>query len=348
MQTEQLDYYLPPELIAQAPANRRSESQLLVLDRRTGRANDRTFSAFVDYVNPGDCLVLNDTKVVPARFFIRRHTGARMEALFMDADDSGMWRVLIKNSRKLKPGEQIMLLARDSACWGSAEAVEPIAGGGWTLRLAGSSNDAFDILGEIGLPPLPPYIKRDQSPRPDDLTRYQTVYARQPGAIAAPTAGLHFTEEILKQLEAKGLRLANVTLHVGTGTFKPVKTQRLEDHKMHSERYQVLEEDATTINDTIRSGGRVIAVGTTSVRTLETVAEGKHVRPATGQTALFITPGYRFQAVDAMLTNFHLPKSTLLALVAAFAGLDNIMAAYRHAIDQQYRFYSYGDAMLII
>jgi S-adenosylmethionine:tRNA ribosyltransferase-isomerase len=347
MQTEQLNYHLPPELVAQTPAERRSESRLLVMSRKDGAVSDRKFADLADCIDAGDCLVLNDTMVVPARFFARKATGARLEGLFLEADAAGRWLVMLKNGRKVKPRERIILRGRDGSDWGEAEAVERSAEG-WLLRME-SDEDARTILARIGFAPLPPYIKRgDHGQAETDLERYQTVYARRPGAVAAPTAGLHFTEALLDGLRQKGVRTACVTLHVGAGTFKPVTAERLEDHRMHSEQYEVKPSDARIINETMAQGGRIIAVGTTSVRTLETVAEGRFIRATAGQTALFIQPGCRFQVVDAMVTNFHLPRSTLLALVAAFAGLENVLSAYRHAIEQRYRFYSYGDAMLIM
>ncbi len=349
MHTDKLDYILPPELIAQHPADQRTESRLLVMERKTGTLQDRGFGDLIEFVEASDCLVLNDTKVTPARFFAHKPSGARLEGLFLETDEAGCWVVMLKNSRKIRPGEALILCGRDGGDWGAAEAARRQPDGTWLLKVH-NAGDALTILGQIGYAPLPPYVKRsamsDQAE--DDLERYQTVYARRPGAVAAPTAGLHFSEPLLERLRDKGARMAYVTLHVGPGTFRPVKTERLEDHQMHSERYEITEAAAAAVNQTIDAGGRIIAVGTTSVRTLETVAGGRSVRAATGQTALFIQPGYRFKVVDAMITNFHLPRSTLLALVAAFAGLENVLAAYRHAIEQRYRFYSYGDAMLVI
>ncbi len=349
MLTEELYYDLPADLIAQTPSEKRSESRLLVLDRRTAALVGRRFAEITEYIESNDCLVLNDTKVVPARFHARKITGASLEGLFLEADRCGRWKVMLKNSRKVKKGERIILCGRSGAEWGQAEALQRTEDG-WLLEVE-SSKDALSILEEIGFAPLPPYIKREkiggESDR-GDLTRYQTVYARRPGAVAAPTAGLHFTDALLGQLRQKGVRRAHVTLHVGAGTFKPVKVERLEDHHIHSERYEIRDSDAAIINDTIARGGRVVAVGTTSVRSLETAAKGRQVKAGAGDTALFIQPGYKFAIVDAMITNFHLPRSTLLALVAAFAGLENLLSAYRHAIEQRYRFYSYGDAMLIV
>jgi len=311
--------------------------------------HDSSFIDIIKYIDSGDCLVLNDTKVLPARFVAQRLSGARLEGLFLEEHPDGRWEVMLRNSRKVKCGEEIEILVRDSSDRRRAVAVKRLDGGRWLLDMGGRL-DYQTVLQQIGFAPLPPYIKRDGEGKEAayDLQRYQTVYARHAGAIAAPTAGLHFTTGILAQLQAKGIRLAHLTLHVGAGTFKPVTAEHLADHTMHSERFRLGEADAAVINDTIAAGGRIIAVGTTSVRTLETLAAGRGVQAGTGQTNLFITPGYEFKVVDAMITNFHLPKSTLLALVGAFAGLDNVLAAYRHAVKQRYRFYSYGDAMLII
>jgi S-adenosylmethionine:tRNA ribosyltransferase-isomerase len=349
MRTDDLDYYLPPELIAQQPAESRSQSRLLVMDRTTGRVSDRKFSDIVEYIDCGDCLVLNDTKVLPARFFARRQTGARLEGLFLAEKSPGLWEVMLKNSRKVKVGEKIILSAKDNSDRYTAIAAERYPDGRWLLEMT-ESTDVETILARIGFAPLPPYIKRPEG-GPDsnrDIERYQTVYAEKAGAVAAPTAGLHFTNDLLAKLQQKGVKMAYLTLHVGAGTFKPVTAEHLEDHDMHFETFQLADDDAKVINKTVDNTGRIIAVGTTSVRTLETIARKRHVEPANGQTDLFIQPGYQFKIIDAMITNFHLPRSTLLALVGAFAGLENIQTAYRHAVEQRYRFYSYGDAMLII
>jgi len=300
--------------------------------------HDSSFIDIIKYIDSGDCLVLNDTKVLPARFVAQRLSGARLEGLFLEEHPDGRWEVMLRNSRKVKCGEEIEILVRDSSDRRRAVAVKRLDGGRWLLDMGGRL-DYQTVLQQIGFAPLPPYIKRDGEGKEAayDLQRYQTVYARHAGAIAAPTAGLHFTTGILAQLQAKGIRLAHLTLHVGAGTFKPVTAEHLADHTMHSERFRLGEADAAVINDTIAAGGRIIAVGTTSVRTLETLAAGRGVQAGTGQTNLFITPGYEFKVVDAMITNFHLPRSTLLALVGAFAGLDNVLAAYRHAVKQRYR-----------
>ncbi len=349
MRTDELDYELPGELIAQKPADLRCESRLLAMERATGKVSDRSFIDIIDYIESGDCLVLNNTKVLPARFFARRLTGAKLEGLFLQEPRCGLWEVMLKNSRKIKVGEEIMLRRRDGGDWGQVTVLERYDDGRWLLEVDNCLS-VEAALEETGFAPLPPYIKRsaDDKRSESDLERYQTVYAEMPGAVAAPTAGLHFTKELLAQMQGKGVELAYVTLHVGAGTFKPVTTDHLDDHKMHFEAFSLSEKDAVLINDTVGKGGRVIAVGTTSVRTLETIAEGRHVQTSRGRTDLFIKPGYEFKIVDAMITNFHLPRSTLLALVGAFAGLENVLAAYRHAVKERYRFYSYGDAMLIM
>jgi S-adenosylmethionine:tRNA ribosyltransferase-isomerase len=349
MRTDQLDYTLPENLIAQKPADRRAQSRLLVLDRRGGGLADRAFPDLADCLRSGDCLVLNDTRVLPARFFCRKETGALIEGLFLEQPDEQSWKALLKNARKIRPGDTLTLLDRQGQKWGRIGAAEKLDEGQWLLTPQ-PPQAAEKILSQIGLAPLPPYIRRPRSgDQPEeDLVRYQTVYARRDGAVAAPTAGLHFDRPLLDKLEQMGIRIAYLTLHVGMGTFRPVQTDTLEEHIMHSERYEVSPHAAETISAAAEDGGRIVAVGTTSVRTLETVAVGRHIKPACGQTNLFIQPGYAFKIVDAMVTNFHLPRSTLLALVAAFAGLDQIMNAYRHAIEQKYRFYSYGDAMLIL
>lgn len=349
MRTDNLDYYLPPELVAQRPLSLRSDSRLLVFNRSDSGIIDSRFGRLGDFLLPGDCLVLNDTKVLPARFFAGRPTGAKLEGLFLSEDAPAVWEVLLKGSRKLKTGDKIYIKGADKKDFCAAVVLQKKHLGNCRLRLE-TEEDAVTILDKIGFAPLPPYIKRDDdlAIAETDKLRYQTVYAAKSGAVAAPTAGLHFTDEMIKQLEKAGVIFAYVTLHVGEGTFRPVTAENLEDHQMHKERFGISEENAAVINSAKEKGGRIIAVGTTSTRTLETIAAGSKVKAATGTTSLFITPGYEFRIIDAMITNFHLPKSTLLALVAAFAGLGNILSAYRHAIEMRYRFYSYGDAMLII
>ncbi len=351
MKTSQLDYDLPEELIAQTPADRRSDSRLLVMDRSTGALSDRRFFEIAELLEPTDCLVLNNTRVIPARFFARRSTGGRIEGLFLYEPQPGYWEVMLKNAQKIRPGEYLSLLdhARQKAT--IVRVTERLGEGLWRLH-AGGTEPAESLLARIGYAPLPPYIKRrydtDNPQNQEDHHRYQTVYAASSGAVAAPTAGLHFTDELLSALRKKGLSIAQVTLHVGAGTFKPVTAETLENHDIHSETWQIDEPNAAIINEAIDRGHRIIAVGTTSVRTLETAGANGKVAAGHGQTKLFILPGYDFRIVRGIITNFHLPRSTLLALVAAFAGLDPVLAAYRHAVQARYRFYSYGDAMLIV
>ncbi len=349
MKTQQLNYHLPPELIAQQPVTARSNSRLLVLNRTSGELIDSRFSKIADFLLPGDCLVLNDTKVLPARFFARRTSKGKFEGLFLAEDEPGIWQVILKGTRKLTAGQTIYLKDKSQKDFCSTQILDKSAEGVCKLKLL-AKEDTQTILGKIGFPPLPPYIKRgtDLHQAQIDKKRYQTVYARYSGAIAAPTAGLHFTDKLMDQLKNSQVSFAYVTLHIGTGTFKPITAENVEQHKMHSERFSIDDENAKIINAAKQEGRRITAVGTTSARTLETVAVNSRLQAASGTTDLFIRPGYKFKIVDAMITNFHLPRSTLLALVAAFAGLENIMRAYRHAIDQRYRFYSYGDAMLII
>ncbi|HSV26297.1 MAG TPA: tRNA preQ1(34) S-adenosylmethionine ribosyltransferase-isomerase QueA [Sedimentisphaerales bacterium] len=351
MRTELFNYELPPELIAQHPAPVRSDSRLLVLNRAAGTWTDTVFNRIGNWLKPGDCFALNDTRVVPARFYARRRTGGGMEGLFLEEKAAGRWLVMLKNAARLRPQEKITLISRNAEDFCEAEAVEALGEGYWILDVE-SPLPAFEVLEEIGAPALPPYIRRqrpDKNPHiGDDRNRYQTVYAREQGSVAAPTAGLHFTDALIEELKAQGIGFARLTLHVGAGTFKPVTTDTLDEHRMHSERYSLDEENANRINVARKSGGRIVAVGTTTVRTLEAIGRDGSVQASNGATDLFIKPGHRFNVVDAIVTNFHLPQSTLLALVAAFAGLDFTMAAYRHAVEQKYRFYSYGDAMLIL
>ncbi|MBW8015031.1 MAG: tRNA preQ1(34) S-adenosylmethionine ribosyltransferase-isomerase QueA [Planctomycetes bacterium] len=349
MLTESLNYELPARLIAQKPADTRTASRLLVLDRPTGVIIDRTFPDIAAYIQPGDCLVLNDTKVLPARFFARRKTGAKLEGLFLEETAPCVWKIMLKHSRKIKTDETIDLTGNDGTPFCEITAVERTENGQWILEIHADGTPE-DILAKTGFTPLPPYIKRDDNPdtAAEDLVRYQTVYAKNTGAIAAPTAGMHFTTELMDELKASGINIAYVTLHVGAGTFKPVTAENLADHPMHSERYSLDAANAKIINSSKAAGGKIIAVGTTSVRTLETIAASGELKPMQGATKLFIKPGYEFKAVDTIITNFHLPKSTLIALVGAFAGMEQIMKAYRHAIEQKYRFYSYGDSMMIL
>ncbi|MFZ0034227.1 MAG: tRNA preQ1(34) S-adenosylmethionine ribosyltransferase-isomerase QueA [Sedimentisphaerales bacterium] len=348
MKTNELNYYLPPELIAQQPVCVRSDSKLLVFSY-SGELVDSIFSKIGDFLLRGDCLVLNDTKVLPARFFGQRSSGGKLEALFLAENSRGVWEVMLKGARKVRAGEIICLKDKIKSDFCEAEILNKMVDGRCRLKIKTDAN-VETVLEKIGFPPLPPYIKRGRDPSQAaiDKLRYQTVYAQHTGAVAAPTAGLHFTDQLIEQLKQAGIHFAYITLHIGEGTFKPLTAETIEEHKMHQEQFSIDEKNAQIINTTKEKGGRIIAVGTTSVRTLETIASGSQVKAAAGTTELFIKPGYNFKIVDAMVTNFHLPKSTLLALVAAFAGLENILAAYQHAIEKRYRFYSYGDAMMIV
>ena len=345
MKTEQLNYNLPAELIAQQPADKREKSRLLVLDKNTGEIDDLHFEDIAKFITPKDCLVLNNTKVLPARFYGCRKSGAKLEGLFLTDTGNG-WDVMLKNARKVKDHETIILLDTQENPFCDA-VVEPYQDGRRLLKVAGTTED---ILAKIGYAPLPPYIKRtaNDDRNNSDRQRYQTVFAQVSGAVAAPTAGLHFTEKLLADIENTGTKIAHVTLHTGAGTFKPVTADDLADHDIHSEWYDISKESADIINNTKQNNGKIIAVGTTSVRTLESATKNGKLLAKSDDTKLFITPGYKYKTVDAMITNFHLPKSTLLALVGAFAGTDNIFNAYRHAVKEKYRFFSYGDAMLIL
>jgi S-adenosylmethionine:tRNA ribosyltransferase-isomerase len=337
MLTRDFDYHLPPESIAQEPAPR-GQSRLLVLDR-TGPERHAWVGDLPHLLRAGDLLVLNDTRVIPARLFGRSAGGGRMEVLLVERLGNREWDTLVKPGRRARPGSVIEL---DEGL--SAEVGEKGEDGRVRLRLSEPIEPYLDRLGHV---PLPPYIHRLDTL--EDRERYQTVYARRPGAIAAPTAGLHFTEELLREIEQAGVGIARVTLHVGIGTFKPVSAERIEDHRMERERYEIDEETAEAIRRARGEGRRVVAVGTTVVRTLESaaLAGDGDVESGSASTDLFITPGFRFQVVDALLTNFHLPRSTLLMLVSAFAGRERVLAAYEEAIREGYRFYSYGDAMFV-
>lgn len=355
MKVEKLNYTLPAELIAQEPCEVRSESRLLVLGRADGVIEDSRFDRIGKYLKAGDCLILNDTRVLQARFFAHRRSGGKLEGLFLTERAAGVWEVMLKGAGKLKAGEYIELKDKRKRDFCRAELLERLAEGRCLIKLD-KETGVEPIFETIGYPPLPPYIKRgdDAAQAAVDKVRYQTVYAERTGAVAAPTAGLHFTEGLLEELQLKGVKPAYITLHVGEGTFRPMKAENIEEHEIHEERFSIDEENAGIINKVKEAGGRIIAVGTTSVRGLETAACGKitgqqgGVAAKSGLTRLFIRPGYKFRITDGMITNFHLPKSTLLALVASFAGLENTLAAYNHAIERRYRFYSYGDAMLII
>jgi S-adenosylmethionine:tRNA ribosyltransferase-isomerase len=341
------DYDLPKELIAQSPATCRSDARLLVVDRQRGSLEHRHIRDLPEILRQNDCLVINDTRVVPARLVGRRHTtGGHWEGLFLEASPNGLWRILCKTRGKLKPGDTITLLnaVGDEDVQLELGTKEP--GGTWIARPCGAE-DALALLDRVGRVPLPPYIRKGQMIE-GDRQHYQTVYAQVPGAVAAPTAGLHFTTTLLEQLVEKGVELCALTLHVGPGTFRPITADTLEKHVMHTEWGSVKQSSIDRILACRRRGGRVVAVGTTSVRMLESAAAGGELKPFDGHTDLFIRPPYRFRMVDALLTNFHLPRTTLLVLVRTFGGDELICRAYEEAIRERYRFYSYGDAMLIL
>ena len=339
--TDDFDFDLPEELIAQVPLKDRSASKLMLLDSKNKTIEDKSFTDILDELNPGDALVMNDTRVLPARLYgTKVGTGANIEVLLLTNTEGEQWETLMKPAKKAQIGTQIAF--GDGRL--VATVVEKLDSGG---RLVEFSYDGIflEILEDLGEMPLPPYITETL----DEAERYQTVYAKANGSAAAPTAGLHFTDEVLTKLKEKGVKLAFLTLHVGLGTFRPVNVKHLEDHDMHSEYYNLSAETAEILNETKKKGGRVIAVGTTSIRTLETIAQkfNGHLEEANGWTDIFISPGYRFKFVDAFLTNFHLPKSTLIMLVSAFAERDFVLDAYKHAVDEKYRFFSFGDAMFV-
>lgn len=348
MNLEELDYELPADRIAQTPAPKREESRLLVLERARDCLRHLHFADLPDVLGPHDILVFNDTRVIAAQFEAVRATGGRVDALFLAADQAGQWEVLLRPSRRMRQGE-IITSVIDAV---PMRLVESLGAGRWKIHVE-TPEPAARVLDRIGHAPLPPYIKRNRSEDPAqrlaDRDRYQTVYARVEGSIAAPTAGLHFAEDLLSALQAKGVRSAHLTLHVGLGTFRPITAAHLDEHTMHEEWFHLPDDTAESINDAQQRGGRVVAVGTTSCRVLETCAEPDgRVAAGTGWTRLFIYPPYRFRAVDALITNFHLPRSTLLALVFAFAGRERTLRAYEQAVRLHYRFYSFGDAMLIV
>lgn len=340
MELKEFYYYLPKELIAQEPLKDRSKSKLLVLDRKTGSIEHKIFEDIVDYLNPGDCLVLNNTKVIPARLIGNREdTGGKIEFVLLKKTGQNTWEVLVKPGKRAKIGSKFIFGGGRL----KAKVMDYTDAGGRIVEFI--YDGVFEqVLDELGQMPVPPYIKK----KLQDRESYQTVYAKEPGSAAAPTAGLHFTEDLLEKIRQKGIHTVFITLHVGLGTFRPVKVKNIEDHKMHEEYYEVSEEAAETINGVKKNGHRVIAVGTTSTRTLETVAdENGVVKPQSGWSGIFIYPGYKFKIIDALITNFHLPESTLIMLVSAFAGKDKIFSAYEEAIKRRYRFYSFGDAMFI-
>ena len=340
MKVSDFNYDLPEELIAQHPYDKRDEARLMLLDRNNETIEHKVFKDIIDYLNPGDCLVINNTKVLPARLLGFKDTGAHIEFLLLKRLEGDTWEAMVRPGNKLRPGTTVT--------FGNgilkAEVLDIMQGGNRKVKFyyEGIFNE---ILDKIGLMPLPPYIKESLK----DKDKYQTVYAKYEGSAAAPTAGLHFTDELLDKLREKGVEIANVTLHVGIGTFRPVKVENIEDHDMHSEHFYIKEEDVEKINKAKEAGKRVIACGTTSCRVLESISNentGK-VKAYEGDTKIFIYPGYKFKCIDGLITNFHLPESTLIMLVSAFAGKDYIMRAYKEAVDQRYKFFSFGDAMFI-
>jgi len=339
MDVKEFYYNLPEELIAQVPISKRDESRLLVLDRENKTIEHKIFKDILDYLRPGDCLVRNNTKVIPARIYGKKETGANVEFLLLNNIEGDIWESIVRPGNKLHVGTKVIfgegLL--------TAEILEVLEGG--TRKVKFTYKGIFnEILDQIGLMPLPPYIHEELK----EKDRYQTVYAKYQGSAAAPTAGLHFTDELLEKIKEKGVEIANVTLHVGIGTFRPVKVEKIEDHHMHTEHYYIKPEDVEKINKAKQNGGRIISVGTTSTRVLESIADEKGlVKEVEGDTNIFIYPGYKFKCVDALITNFHLPESTLLMLVSALAGKDYIMNAYEEAVKERYRFFSFGDAMFI-
>ena len=340
MKVSDFNYDLPKELIAQVPIKNRDESRLMVLDRKTQTIEHKIFRDILDYLQPGDCLVRNNTKVIPARLYgKKKETGANVEFLLLKRIEGDIWEVMVRPGKKLMPGAKVIF--GDGLL--EAEVLEKLEGGNRKVQF--SYQGIFnEILNEIGLMPLPPYIHEKLK----EKDRYQTVYAKYDGSAAAPTAGLHFTEDLLQKVQEKGVEIANVTLHVGIGTFRPVKVENVEEHDMHSEHFYIKQEDAEKINKAKKEGHRVIAVGTTSCRVLESIAdENGYVKETEGGTSIFIYPGYKFKCLDCLITNFHLPESTLIMLVSALAGKDFIMKAYKEAVKEKYRFFSFGDAMFI-
>lgn len=342
MKIDLFDFDLPEELIAQTPLPNRDASRLMVLDKKTGEIRHETFRNILSYLHEGDCLVLNDTRVMPARLYgEKENTGANIEVLLLKQLEGDRWETLVKPAKRVKVGTEITF--GDGRL--KATCVDTLEHGGRILEFS-YQGIFYEVLEQLGEMPLPPYIKE----KLDDPERYQTVYAREVGSAAAPTAGLHFTEQLLDDIRAKGVHIAFITLHVGLGTFRPVSVENIEEHDMHAEFYQMTEETARLLNEVRQQGGRIIAVGTTSTRTLETIASkhnGAFVAES-GWTDIFIYPGYEFKAIDGLVTNFHLPKSTLIMLVSALAGRENILRAYNVAVKERYRFFSFGDAMLII
>jgi len=341
MKVSDFNYDLPKELIAQHPYDKRDEARLMIIDRETKKIEDKVFKDVIDYLEPGDCLVINNTKVIPARLFGIKDTGAHVEVLLLKRIQGDIWEAMVRPGNKLKPGAKVNI--GDGKI--EVTILDVLEGGNRKVELKydGIFNEVLD---EVGLMPLPPYITEATR---DDNEKYQTVYAKYEGSAAAPTAGLHFTEELLEKIRNKGVDIANVTLHVGIGTFRPVKVQNVEDHEMHSEHFYIKKEDAEKINRAKKSGHKVISCGTTSCRVLESIANDEGmVKEFEGDTDIFIYPGYKFKCVDRLITNFHLPESTLIMLVSSLAGKDFILKAYNEAIQKRYKFFSFGDAMLIL
>lgn len=341
MNLHDFSYDLPQELIAQDPLEDRSSSRLMLLDKNTGAIEHKVFKDIIDYLNPGDCLVLNNTKVIPARLMgVREGTGASIEVLLLKRRENDVWEVLVKPGKKARPGDRIIFGEGKL----TAEVLDVVEDGNRLIKFY--YEGVFEaVLDELGQMPLPPYITH----KLQDKNRYQTVYAKYEGSAAAPTAGLHFTEELFQKLEEKGVLVANVTLHVGLGTFRPVKVDDVSKHHMHTEFYQVTKEEADRINKAKQAGGRIVCVGTTSCRTIESAADENGVlKPGQGDTDIFIYPGYSFKMMDVLITNFHLPESTLLMLVSALAGKEQVMRVYEEAVRERYRFFSFGDAMIIL
>ncbi len=338
--TSDFYYDLPEELIAQTPIKKRDHSKLLVLDKKTGKVEHKHFFDIIDYLHEGDCLVINDTKVLPARLYgTREDTGALIEILLLKRIDDNKWEILVKPGKKAKVGAKIIF--KENLLSGKILEVEEDGNRIIEFEYKGIFEEILDVLGEM---PLPPYIHE----KLEDKNRYQTIYAKNPGSAAAPTAGLHFNDELLKKIENNGVSIAKLTLHVGLGTFRPVKAEYISEHKMHSEYYELTEEEAEKINTAKKNGKKVISVGTTSTRTLETIGDENGILCAQkGWTDIFIFPGYKYKVVDSLITNFHLPESTLVMLVSALADKEKIMNAYKIAVEEKYRFFSFGDAMLI-
>ncbi len=340
MKVSDFNYDLPEELIAQHPYDKRDEARLMVINKNTQTIEHKVFKNVIEYLEPGDCLVINNTKVLPARLYGKKDTGAKIEFLLLKRLEGDFWEVMVRPGNKLKPGTKVSFGENLL----KAEILEILKGGNRKVKFEykGIFNE---ILDKIGLMPLPPYIKETLK----EKDKYQTVYAKYEGSSAAPTAGLHFTEELLQEIIKKGVQIANVTLHVGIGTFRPVKVENIEEHNMHSEHYYIKKEDADKINQAKKNGHKVISVGTTSCRVLESVAdENGLVREIEGDTNIFIYPGYQFKCIDRLITNFHLPESTLIMLVSSLAGRDFVMKAYEEAVKEKYKFFSFGDAMLIL